>query len=416
MRLHDTHDRAVYGTQHQDVLQTTSADGDSFAAVGRLPSPATGRETLTYRLKTARYWKTALAGVVGSFPSVNVWPLSESELLAAADRWLFVSADGGETWSVSHELPVSSGPMGVLPPAVCQTDEAVYLGEYPLGSTVTPRVLRSTDRGQTWSPALQLDDVRHIHAVQVDPYTDELWLTTGDTDSECRIGRIRDGEFEVVGSGSQRWRAVELAFTQDAILWGMDSVYAETNRILKLPRTEFETDSPSPETVHTVDSSIYYSTTLTVDGNRWVIFSTAMEAGGDSTGPDEQSVESGPAVVVAASSASDFTDWYELASYRRRQAIGDYVNPGKTIPRSNAYVFLATYGEDKLLLNPYNTATDDGRIFAIEPDQFRRLQRDPADQSGQPEREPVSVRQDGGDDRRRTETTRDKNRLDAKGR
>ncbi len=79
--------------------------------------------------------------------------------------------------------------MGVLPSTVCQTDEAVYLGEYPLDSAVTPRVLRSTDRGEIWSSVLQLDGVRHIHAVQFDPYTHEIWLATGDRDSECRIGR-----------------------------------------------------------------------------------------------------------------------------------------------------------------------------------------------------------------------------------
>ncbi len=69
-----------------------------------------------------------------------------------------------------------------------------------------------------------------------------------------------------------------------------------------------QSNSPSPETVHTVDSPVYYSTTLTVDDERWVVFSTAMEAGGDSTDPEERSVEPGPAVI--ASSSSDFTDCY----------------------------------------------------------------------------------------------------------
>ncbi len=83
MRLHGTHKQTVYGTRYRDVLRTTSADDDSFATVGQLPSPTTGWNSLTYRLKTERYWKTSLAGVVGSFPLVNVWPLSEAELIAA---------------------------------------------------------------------------------------------------------------------------------------------------------------------------------------------------------------------------------------------------------------------------------------------------------------------------------------------
>jgi len=286
-----------------------------------------------------------------------------------------MSHDGGATWELSRTLPDSSGPMGILPTGLCVHDGAVFLGEYPLAATDSPRILRSTDFGETWSTVAQLDDVRHVHSIQVDPYTDELWVTTGDSGSECRIGRLRNGTVECIGSGGQEWRAVELAFTPDAVVWGVDSVYLPSNPIFRLARSAFGSDS-SPETLHEASSSIYYATTLTVDATQWIIVSTAMEAGADSTGPKNQTAYSDRATVLAASSATDFTTWHELAAYEKQRVPVDRWNPQDSVPIANAYVFLASDPDRGLVANPHNTARDDGTIVHYPPAYFRALETD----------------------------------------
>ncbi|MFA9416674.1 WD40/YVTN/BNR-like repeat-containing protein [Natrinema sp. HArc-T2] len=375
MRLHGCYDGTLYGTRYRTVFRESSTESGSFSAVGRLPVPdsATGATGLSYRLKTTKGWKSAVTRVVGRFPSANLWPITDTDLLATADNYVFVSRDGGETWTVSLTLPESSSPMGVLPTGVCIHDDTIYLGEYPLASSTTPRVLRSTDRGATWDPIAELDGVRHVHSIQVDPYTGDLWMTTGDADSECRIGRLSDGDFKTVGSGGQTWRAVELAFTPDAIIWGVDSIYLETNPILRLDRSNLD-GGRSPDILYEASNSIYYATSVSIDSVQWVVVSTAMEAGTDSTGPADQAVHSDRAKVLASSAATGFTTWHELATYEKRSMLVDYWNPRNLAPTANAYVFLAADPDRGIVTNPYNTSRNDGELVSYPPEYVADLE------------------------------------------
>ncbi|TMT86908.1 glycosyl hydrolase [Haloterrigena sp. H1] len=367
MKLQTIHDGHVLAT-HDRSIYIESADGDGLTRIGQLPEPPSAR--IGYRLKTTAPYRSLVTAVTGRFPAVNVWSIDETTLLASIDRWVYHSSDSGRHWTIVETLPESSPPIGVLPSAVSVTDESIYLGEYPLDGDTTPRVLVSNDGGKTWATAATLPGVRHIHAVQTDPYTGDVWVTTGDRDTECLIGRLRDGRIDIVGGGDQSWRAVELAFAPTAVLWGVDSVYAEQKPIRTLSRAQFDDADPKPETVHEVSSSVYYAETVTIDGEQWVLFSTAMEAGEDSTGPDTQTVHSDGATVVAASSASAFTDWYELAAYRKRTTPADRWNPNGYVPTANAYVFLASDPERGVFINPYNTDRDDGTVQTIPPQAF----------------------------------------------
>lgn len=372
MKLQDIHDGVLYGTDNRSVL--VESPGSTFDTVGRLPVPIDGWSGVQYRVKTDGRLKSVAERYVGQFPTVNLWPITGTVLVASADRWLFVSRDGRRTWDVSRELPASSGPMGVLPTGFCERDGTWYVGEYPLDTDATPRILRSDDEGTTWSTELALPDVRHVHSIQRDPYSGELWVTTGDVGEECSIGRLRDGELDVLGSGGQRWRAVELAFTPSSLLWGMDSVYEDEKYIFQIDREHFGRREPPVRTLHEVSSSVYYSTTLEVDGEQWVVFATADEAGPDSTAPSDRQVKfSESAGVVAASSASEFTVWHELVSYEKRRVLADRCLFRGYVPSANAYVFLAADSERGLFINPYNTATDNGEVLNVPPSYFSTL-------------------------------------------
>lgn len=367
MKLGGVRDGTVYCTRGRDVGRWTPDGG--FDRLGRLPNPASGVGRARFSLLNGRSGKRLLGPLVGSYTTANVWPLADGNLLATAGRWLFASADGGRNWDVVHALPESSGPMGVLPTAVCEHEGRVYLAEYPLDDT-DARIMVSDDHGQSWAKYLSTPTVRHFHGVFVDPYTDTLWATTGDADAESAVGRLFDGEFHPVGGGSQQWRCVGLAFTPDAILWGMDCSFADEITIMKLPRSELASENPTPEIVGTTDSTVFYAATLDVAGEPWAFLTTSSSTGVDRYAPPGQRRNvTGPNARVLAST-DDFETWYELYAFGRRQVLGDVVNQ---VPTSNAYVFVATDRDLGLLINPYNTETHNGSIHAISPETFERL-------------------------------------------
>lgn len=383
MKLQGIHGGRLYASRGRTILREHRG---TFETLGRLPNPLSGVGALRHTLLTARPWKSIAGWLVGAYQTTNVWPITDSLLLATAGRYLFVSHDGGEHWRMSRRLPTSSGLTGVLSSGLCAHDGTIYLGEYPLDDDATPRILRSSDAGRTWMTVLDIPTTRHIHSVQVDPYAGDIWVTTGDRDEECHIGRLREGGFETVGGGDQRWRAVDLVFTPSSIIWGMDCVYADRNHVFRLDRADANrTTAPQLESVTTVPNSVYFNASLTVAGTQWVVFSTAAEAGGDSTAPDGSTDGTGSenrtATVIASSATSGFTEWYEIERFRARHAPIEHIDYGDSFPTANTYVFLAADDDRGLFINPYNTATDHGRIITIQPETFEQLAETTAHQS-----------------------------------
>lgn len=66
---------------------------------------------------------------------------------------------------------------------------------------------------------------RHIHVMKEDPYSGDIYLGTGDSDSESAIYRSTDGgvTFVKLGTGSQKWRTLTFLFDEKRIYWTMDS-------------------------------------------------------------------------------------------------------------------------------------------------------------------------------------------------
>ncbi|WP_144920813.1 glycosyl hydrolase [Halorubrum salsamenti] len=346
-----------------------------FERVGSLPA-----SDAVARLSDAPVVGPVLDRVTGSVTTTNLWPIGDERLLATAGNEVFRSTDCGRSWRLVHRLPESSGPMGVLPTAVCRHGDRIFLAEYPLGDEAA-KVLVSED-GRRWSTFVRRSDVRHFHGVFRDPYTGSLWGTTGDTDDESAIGRFVDGEFRAVGTGSQTWRAVGLAFTPDAVLWGMDCSYAPRIEILRLPRDEIPSadetpiGQPVPEVVGAVDAPVFYAETIRADGTIWVVLSTASTTGMDTTGPGTDGNQSRPVRVIAASQRSGYEQWYQLAEFERSTTLGTVL---PSVPTANAYAFLATTPDGTLLINPFNTRRNHGVILERRPESFTEAPRLSAD-------------------------------------
>lgn len=155
----------------------------------------------------------------------------------------------------------------------CEDDEGnCYMGEYFLNNRRDTSVdlMKSTDDGQSWRTIYSLDNVRHIHCVQYDPFDRRIWLGTGDRDEESTISFSQDkGEtWTKIGSGDQMFRAVSLLFTQDYVYWGSDAPTRQ-NYIYRYNRSSREI-----ERLVAVDGPVYYSTILK---NGIKIFTTTTE-------------------------------------------------------------------------------------------------------------------------------------------
>lgn len=368
MKLAGVQDGTVYCTRSREV-GTWKPDA-IYRPMGALPEPCGGSHRLRSTALRTRTVKRMLRPVVGAFATNCLFPLSGGPLLASVEGCLFRSTDGGDSWDLVHSLPEGSKPAGLLPTSVCEHDGAVYLAEYGLGEAPA-RILRSDDRGISWRVAVKRTDVRHFHSVCSDPYSGEVWATAGDADSESAIGVVTDGSFHPVGSGSQRWRAVDLAFTPDAVVWGMDCSYAPSVELLRLPRERIGDGSadPEPTVVGRVDSPVFFAETLSIDGEDWVVLTTAAESGVDSTAPPslQQNASGRVARAIAAPVDGDMTAWRGLASFPRRRTIAERV-PG--ISPASAYLYVAVHPEKGLILNPYNTRDHHGELLSVAADAF----------------------------------------------
>jgi hypothetical protein len=358
----------IYCTRGLNVYTGSVADG--LTAVGRLPSPHAGRKKLRYEFLNRRHTKRLLEPVVGQYQSSNIWEVSDSTVIATVGRCLFQSPDSGRSWHFTHELASSSPPKGVLPSALCTYGNDIYVAEYSL-EREPARVIRSTDGGKTWSLFFESPEFRHFHGLYVDPYTDKLWGNTGDRDQESAIGFFDGSEFVPVGSGSQTWRGVEVAFTADSILWGQDSTFEAEKPVFRLKRDEIQDGSPTPTRVGTTESVLFYITTVEFGRTGWVVGSTSSQTGVDRTAPSGKRRQTCPrdVRVIASPASSNYETWYELLSFERRHTIGDFVDG---IPTTDAHAFIAAEARTGVLVNPYNTRSYSGSIIRIDPEFFER--------------------------------------------
>lgn len=104
----------------------------------------------------------------------------------------------------------------------------LFFGEYGANNDrIEVPVYKSSDKGISWNIIYKFpkNSIKHIHCIKEDPFTKKLWTFTGDNDGECKI-LISDENFtqiEVLGDGSQKWRACDAFFLKKEVVWLMDS-------------------------------------------------------------------------------------------------------------------------------------------------------------------------------------------------
>jgi hypothetical protein len=162
---------------------------------------------------------------------------------------------------------------GKRPLFITQTDQGrIYFGEYynnPERDTV--RIFGSFDQGKSFEVVYRFSphSIRHVHGVFFDPYSNHVWVTTGDLDQESKIMRTGDDfqTLEQVVGGNQKYRAVQLIFTPDYVYFGSDTPLEE-NYLYRLNR-----DTNQVESLQEIEGSVFYGCKV----GRALFFSTVVE-------------------------------------------------------------------------------------------------------------------------------------------
>ena len=117
----------------------------------------------------------------------------------------------------------------ILHQSMCKTpDNRLYFGEYGNNPERDPvNVYMSKDHGKSWEVVYTFPkgSIRHVHGCYYDKYTDKIWTLTGDYENE-NIIQFSNQDFtkiEILGDRSQKFRAVNVFFTEKEVHWIMDS-------------------------------------------------------------------------------------------------------------------------------------------------------------------------------------------------
>lgn len=208
----------------------------------------------------------------------HLLPLADGNLLVTAKRRTYVVApDGGVVSEFRGYQGNKPGHQGV-----CITpDGTVFFGEYILNGDRSKAVslYRSTDNGRSFHVVKRFapGEIRHIHFVKWDPYARCLWLGTGDygaDNSENRLYRSLDNgdSWQLIGSGSQDWRAIGVCFTPTHLMWGTDAGSCpDTVHLIRMER-----DTCRLEILEDMEGPCHGCATL-ADGR--ICFSTGVEGG-----------------------------------------------------------------------------------------------------------------------------------------
>ena len=160
----------------------------------------------------------------------------------------------------------------------------------------------STNDGRNWDIVYSFPEntIKHIHGIYEDPYTNSLWIPTGDFEGECFVFELKNNSFSKLkkhGDGSQIWRPVSMFFTEASVIWGMDS-QLEVSKLQVFDRfTEQLKEGAS------FPGPVWYSKVFTDGG---AVLATTVEPG--------PGCKSSYAQIFFS---KNFIDWTEVARFKK---------------------------------------------------------------------------------------------------
>ena len=166
--------------------------------------------------------------------------LDNDDQLVIAKKGFFLRKKGSKTFEKCFAMPRGSKPLNLC----IAPSGNIYFGEYFQNmDKQAVHIYCSKDNAHTWKIAYTFEagQINHIHGLFLDPYTNRIWVVTGDRENECIIGYTKD-EFKTfveVFRGGQEYRSCLLFFYPDFIVFATDSQYIQ-NTIKCFDRTTLE--------------------------------------------------------------------------------------------------------------------------------------------------------------------------------
>lgn len=246
----------VFWSRGRTILRSETLEGP-FERIACIPRP------ITRRLLGA----TRLGRRLARETIYNLIPMDDGSLFFSYGNEVGFIAGDVVTFltGIMNKCRILRGGCTRLP------DGSVVFGEYFDNAERTAVHIYRVEPGATrlevvhrFSPG----EVRHVHSVNWDPFTQKAVVATGDIGDECRIIAF-DPDFassQVLGMGTEDWRAISPQFTRDAVYFGTDSQFKQ-NRLFRCDRTTWALNA-----IADVNGPVFYSTQVS-DG--WVFGTTA---------------------------------------------------------------------------------------------------------------------------------------------
>jgi len=177
---------------------------------------------------------------------VELLPLANGGACAMSAGYMWYRASNSKEFKKTLTLPhygfIWGEGQGVRNDGLVRLgDGTILVGEYFQNKKRTNVLIYSSkDNGKSWETIYNFEPgrIRHIHALQWDPYAKKVWVCTGDWDRESMVAYSDDKgkTFTPIGQGDQKWRVTQLIFTKEAIYWGADTSHTDINGIYKWDR------------------------------------------------------------------------------------------------------------------------------------------------------------------------------------
>ncbi|PHS36969.1 MAG: hypothetical protein COB07_11625 [Sulfurovum sp.] len=225
----NVHKNVIYAAKGYKIFKSFD-DGESWALDGKIKDLKYGMIANSNRL-LARLFRAEVT---------NLLLLQDGSRLLTAKKGIFIAQKNEKVYKKSFSVTRGNRPMNV-----CEDNKGfLYFGEYfgnPERGEV--HIYKSIDTGRSWEICYTFPNkrIRHIHGIFYDEYEDLVWFATGDDDGECIIGHTDDGfdTIKIFKEGGQKYRAVQLLFFKDFIIYGTDTEF-EKNYIYRIDRESAE--------------------------------------------------------------------------------------------------------------------------------------------------------------------------------
>jgi hypothetical protein len=263
IQIHYADDRCCVSSSSLRVLLSFDG-GTHWHRRFRLPS----RSVDCVFLRLSLYSRLTRGGIHSVSPALGE---NVSEWVVVAQQRVYLVSFVGQQATELFRIKRGKRP---LRRGICVVGRSVILGDYWGNPKREPvciyEIHLDTGRVETLYQ-FGAGTVRHIHVVEKDPYSDFLWISTGDLDLECMIALLDPytKELRTIGHSSQEWRTVSFAFRPEAVYWGTDN-HLGGNQIWRFDRATGAT-----QMVSEVIGPVYYNVCL----DACIVFGTTMEKG-----------------------------------------------------------------------------------------------------------------------------------------